>query len=1114
MANQPKKYKKFVATAATATLVASAIVPVASAASFSDVVVGGSHSEAINALADQGIIKGYADGTFKPGVQINRGQTVKLLGRWLESQGYEIPADWNSVQRFSDVPVNAADQELVKYAALVKDAGVFNGSQGKLNASQPMQRQHMAVVLVRAIKNVLGEDLVQQYKDAGFVSSIEDLDQAYANENREAIIALEYAGITKVSDGNFRPTQTVTRGQFASFLYRTINLEVVNAEVEAIEAINNTTVEVTFKDKVVDVKSLDFEIDGLAVKNAAVKQTDDKTVVLTTAAQEGGKKYAVTLNGKKVGTFVGISAVIPTSIKLITTNTQAKVGNEVTLKADIGVKEAGVPVTFNIDAPAGSINKDQVVEVYTNADGIAEFTYTQYSPEADDVTVYPTGAPQLRSFGTVYWGVDNILTLQEVNEGNVLANGTKKTYKVTFKDPKTGKPLSGQDINVSFVENTNVPFNAISKATVTNPATGVTVTPYQTTTGLVQEITVKTDAKGEATFIVSGTNTSVTPYVFVDGTSSVWYRQNVNGTNYISTTSKNSKWEATELTATAATVKFEGAQLNHQITVERNGDEEAAAEYVGVRKNGREYTVTVKDKEGKPYAGGVVNVAFDELIDKNLTTHTTAKLDNVKDSTALFNLNADRNQGQLKLDSNGQAKFLVYGADDVSATPVVWIDQNYSQNYQTGVLEEGEPFAKGAVVNFQYERVIGGELSVNNKTITDNSAAVYSFALTNQSGKELDNLVGKITYEIRNTGSNDIYVTLPNATYKDQNNQVVFANHRIAVGGSLVVTADVTSKSQTRLEVTSNGQNAAVDVKASFVTANGFDASYDNGSVTDPRDFNKYVATDYVKATFVNSSIVTAPYTGELDLTSINKTDKTFKFAGKTNAIKYAGETGKTYKYFGIGNTPVASADAFIALLEQARAEGKAVVVTYEVSSDNVVTFTIVAERQVSTANKTALKASLDAEKAVVEAGNTGYTEESWNAYVAAYNKALEVFNNVYATQAQVDAAKAALDAAKAGLKSAAQYTVEFTTADAIAPNDIAKLLKVFESYVVEGTVAEEGVTSIELTFTDVDENTITKTVSVVDGKFQATFTLNDFDKHVKSVSYGNKTKNFEEKVK
>ena len=57
MANQPKKYKKFVATAATATLVASAIVPVASAASLSD-ISGNTHEEAINALVSDGIISG------------------------------------------------------------------------------------------------------------------------------------------------------------------------------------------------------------------------------------------------------------------------------------------------------------------------------------------------------------------------------------------------------------------------------------------------------------------------------------------------------------------------------------------------------------------------------------------------------------------------------------------------------------------------------------------------------------------------------------------------------------------------------------------------------------------------------------------------------------------------------------------------------------------------------------------------------------------------------------------------------------------------------------------------------------------------------------------------
>jgi len=249
MANQPKNYKKFVATAATATLVASAIVPVASAASFSD-IEGNTHADAIKALSDAGIIKGYEDGTFKPNAEINRGQTVKLLGRWLETKGYKVPENWNTVQRFNDLPVNAADQELVKYAALVKDAGVFNGSNGNLNYSQPMQRQQMALVLVRAIKTVEGIDLIQDYKEAGFTSSIKDLDKAYSTENVEAITALEYAGITVVE--NFNPTSAITRGQFASFLNRTINYEapVKELKVESVSAINGKQIEVKFNQDV------------------------------------------------------------------------------------------------------------------------------------------------------------------------------------------------------------------------------------------------------------------------------------------------------------------------------------------------------------------------------------------------------------------------------------------------------------------------------------------------------------------------------------------------------------------------------------------------------------------------------------------------------------------------------------------------------------------------------------------------------------------------------------------------------------------------------------------------------------------------------------------------
>ena len=64
MTYKKKSYKKFVATAASATLVASAIVPVVSAASFPDVEEKHEFATYINAAVDAGNIKGYADGTF------------------------------------------------------------------------------------------------------------------------------------------------------------------------------------------------------------------------------------------------------------------------------------------------------------------------------------------------------------------------------------------------------------------------------------------------------------------------------------------------------------------------------------------------------------------------------------------------------------------------------------------------------------------------------------------------------------------------------------------------------------------------------------------------------------------------------------------------------------------------------------------------------------------------------------------------------------------------------------------------------------------------------------------------------------------------------------------
>lgn len=294
-----QKYSKWVVGAASAALVASAIVPVASAASFSD-IENSDHKDAILALADAKIVGGYTDGTFKPNAVVTRGNVTKFLGKWLVSEGYEVPADYATKARFTDLPTTAPDQELLQYAALVKDAGVFKGSNDQLMYTKNMSREQMAVVLVRAINTVYGVDLVADYKESDFKSTITDLDNATANENREAIIALEYAGLTNVKA--FNPKNTLTRGQFASFLNRTItNIAEAPLTVKEAKVVDATTLEVTLSDDTKHTVKLetalpenketkvDFEIEGKAysavvtyevaeVKLESVKAVNAKTI--------------------------------------------------------------------------------------------------------------------------------------------------------------------------------------------------------------------------------------------------------------------------------------------------------------------------------------------------------------------------------------------------------------------------------------------------------------------------------------------------------------------------------------------------------------------------------------------------------------------------------------------------------------------------------------------------------------------------------------------------------------------------------------------------------------------------------------------------------------------
>lgn len=132
MAYQPKSYRKFVATAATATLVASAVAP-AAAAGFTD--VSDNYKEAVDFVVSKGA-KGLTETRFGVSENIKRVDAAVLLANVLELDTDKAPA-----AGFTDVPARA--QGAVN---ALKAAGITNGkSDTKFGANDLITRGELAI---------------------------------------------------------------------------------------------------------------------------------------------------------------------------------------------------------------------------------------------------------------------------------------------------------------------------------------------------------------------------------------------------------------------------------------------------------------------------------------------------------------------------------------------------------------------------------------------------------------------------------------------------------------------------------------------------------------------------------------------------------------------------------------------------------------------------------------------------------------------------------------------------------------------------------------------------------------------------------------------------------
>lgn len=172
--------------------------------SFSDVSPDFWAYEEIMGASQAGIINGYGDGSFQPNAPISRKHSVLMLNRLL---GWEDLDSFQSPFRDVDSSLTASNFAIMAASKL----GIIKGYNGDLfKPENPLTRGQMALILARA----LGLDDV---KFTGEVHNFTDLspeDEYYDEVQHLAALGI----ITK--QPTYRPTQHITRAQFATMLHR------------------------------------------------------------------------------------------------------------------------------------------------------------------------------------------------------------------------------------------------------------------------------------------------------------------------------------------------------------------------------------------------------------------------------------------------------------------------------------------------------------------------------------------------------------------------------------------------------------------------------------------------------------------------------------------------------------------------------------------------------------------------------------------------------------------------------------------------------------------------------------------------------------------------------
>ncbi|WP_168214684.1 S-layer homology domain-containing protein [Lysinibacillus sp. S2017] len=158
--------------------------------------------EAIKSLISKGIILGYPNNEFRPNELISREHIILMISR------LGLLTIKRDVSEFTDIPSDYLYYDEIRLAQL---AGIIDGNDGIFNPKSPLTRAQAAKIIV----------LLFDFK----IKGLESFDDVSKNAWYFPYVrTLATNNIVLGDNGHFYPNQPITRAQFATMLYRALQL--------------------------------------------------------------------------------------------------------------------------------------------------------------------------------------------------------------------------------------------------------------------------------------------------------------------------------------------------------------------------------------------------------------------------------------------------------------------------------------------------------------------------------------------------------------------------------------------------------------------------------------------------------------------------------------------------------------------------------------------------------------------------------------------------------------------------------------------------------------------------------------------------------------------------